>query len=172
MSARKPIELDVHLELRDFLRANYWFLFKRFKLLFILLVLGGIVYPVFYALSDKPKDPTGSYWGLLIPFGILALLFGNTYFGAKRQMTSNKGLSEPIHYTFSEDGIAAVADSSSGQGSWSNIHEAYETKHNFLLFISKNMMYTIPKRCFLNEEQISSFKELLKLILSSKAKLK
>ncbi len=160
------------LELRDFLRATYWFLFKKFKLLFILLIIGCVVYPAFCLLGAGTKNPNDNFWGLLIPFGMLVLLLGSTYFGARRQMASNKSLSEPHHYTFSENGIDAVAPSSSGHTSWSNFYEVYETKHNFLLFISRNMMYTIPKRCFRDSEQINSFKDLLKSKLSSKAKLK
>ena len=160
------------LEFRDFLRANYWFLFKKFKLLLVLLIIGCVVYPAFYILGAGTKNPDDNSWGLLIPFGLLAFLLGSTYFGAKRQMASNKSLSEPHHYTFSENGIDSVAPSSSAHTSWSNIYEAYETKHNFLLFLSRNALYTIPKRCFRDSEQINAFKDLLKSELSSKAKLK
>ena len=34
----RTIEIDVLLELRDYLRANYWFLFRKFKLLIVLLL--------------------------------------------------------------------------------------------------------------------------------------
>lgn len=48
MSAAKTIQIDVLLEFRDFLRANYWYLFKKLRLLFAMLFIGGIVYPVLY----------------------------------------------------------------------------------------------------------------------------
>jgi hypothetical protein len=168
----ESVNLDVLLESRDFLRANYWFLFKRFKLLFLILVIGCIAYPLMVISGITPKNPNDNYWGFLIPAGIVLLLLGNTYLSAKRQMATNKCLSERIHYTFSENGIDATAPSSSGHTSWTNIYKAYETKSTFLLFISKNMMYTIPKRCFADNAQLVSFRQLLKSQLSSKAKLK
>jgi len=103
---------------------------------------------------------------------LLAFLIGGTYFGAKRQMASNTSLNERIHYIFDETGIATIAASSSGRTAWTNIYKAHETKTNFLLFISKNMMYTIPKRCFTDVDQINAFKLLLKSQLTSRAKLK
>jgi hypothetical protein len=171
MSGETSIELEVHLELRDFLRANYWFFFKKYKV-FILLMVVAIAYPIINILGEGAKNPNNNLWGLLIPVGMFTLLLGGTYFSAKRQLTSNKALSEPLRYNFSESGIDSIAPSSSGHTSWSNIYEAYETKHNFLLFISRNMMHTIPKRCFRDREQINAFKDLLRAKLSSKAKLK
>jgi len=166
------VELDVLLDFRDYLRANYWFLFRRFKLLFLILLFGGVVYPLLLLTGRLSGSPNDNYWGFLIPFGMLLFVIGGIYFSAKRHMASNKGLSERIHYTFSENGIDALAPSSSGHTTWSNLYEAHETKNNFLLFISRNMMYTIPKRCFHDVEQISAFKDLLRSQLSSKAKLK
>jgi hypothetical protein len=166
------IELDVLLEFRDYLRANYWFLFRRFKLLFLILVIGCVAYPLLVLTGRSSGNPNDNYWGFLIPVGLLVFVMAGTYFGAKRQMASNKALSERIHYTFSEKGIDTSASSSSGHTSWENLYVAHETKTNFLLFISKNMMYTIPKRCFNDADDIVSFKDLLRSQLSSKAKLK
>jgi len=166
------IELDVLLEFRDYLRANYWFLFRRFKLLFVILVIGCVAYPLMVLTGASPKNPNDNYWGLLIPFALLLFIIAGTYFGAKRQMSSNKSLSQRIHYTFDETGIATVAPSSSGRTAWENIYKAHETKTNFLLFISKNMMYTIPKRCFADIQQLNAFKQLLQSQLTSRAKLK
>ncbi len=172
MSEERTVEVDVLLELRDYVRASYWFLFKKFKFVLSLIVIAGVAYPALYLSGAVTKNPNNNYWGLLIPFALLALMLGGTYFSSKRQMASNKSLSEPHHYTFSEGGIDVTALSSSGHTSWSNFYEAHETKHNFLLFLSKNLMYVIPKRCFRNGGQIASFKELLKAKLGGKAKLK
>ena len=87
-------------------------------------------------------------------------------------MASNRALSERVHYVFSESGIEATAPSFSGRTAWQNVYKAYETKTNFLAFISKNMMYVIPKRCFANAEQVASFKSLLRSQLDAKAKWK
>jgi len=165
------IELDILLEFRDYLRANYWFLFRKFRLLFLIIVIGCVGYPLLILTGRSSISPNDNYWGFLIPVGLLALLIVGTYFGAKRQMASNKALNERIHYTFSDNGIDTRALSSSGHTAWENLYVVHETKTNFLLFISKNMMYTIPKRCFNDANDINSFRHLLRSRLSSKAKL-
>jgi hypothetical protein len=167
------IRVDVLLHPRDFLRANYWYLFKKFRFPFVLFFLGGVVYPILY-FAGTFEEPTGTenYWGFLVIPGIVFFLLIATYLGSKRHFKSNKALQEQIHYSFSGNGINASAESSSGHTSWSNIREAFETRNNFLLFISNNQMYTIPKRFFKDEEHLGSFKQLLRSQLQSRAKLK
>ena len=164
------IEIDVLLGFRDYLKANYSFMFRKFKL--FLLVFGFFaVYDLVLLIRAGASQPT-KYWGLLIPWGVLALMVGGVYFNTKKHMASNRALSERIHYVFSENGIDATAPSSSGHTAWQNVYEAYETKTNFLIFISKSMMYVIPRRCFDSAEQIASFKSLVRSKLDAKAKWK
>ena len=171
MNSETTVEIDVLLEFRDYLRANYWFMFHRFKLMYVVLLI-GVLYPLLLVSRVVSEDPTDNHWRYFIPWGLIALLLGGTYFSAKKHMASNKALSERVHYVFSENGIDATALSSSGHTGWQNIYEAYETKSNFLIFLSKNLMYTIPKRCFDSVDQLTSFKRLLRSQLDSKAKWK
>lgn len=165
------VEIDVLLELRDYLKANYWFIFRRFKL--FLLVFGfGTVYPLVLLIIGDLDTQNSGFWGYFLPPAVLALLFGATYFNTKKHMASNKSLSERVHYVFSERGIETTAPSFSGQIAWQNVYKAYETRSNFLIFISKNIMYIIPKRCFVSAEQIASFKTLVRSQLDQKAKWK
>jgi hypothetical protein len=169
---QQRIEIDVLLTLQDYLRMNYWFLFKKFKLMLsVLLFVGGIA-PIFYILSDLPKNPNDSYWGFAIPWVILIFLFVGTYIGSKRQLASNKSLNEKQHLIFSAEGIKSAGVSSSWESSWENIREAFETKSNFLLFIAMNQVQIIPKRCFQNDDQIVLFRNMLKTQLDSRAKIK
>jgi YcxB-like protein len=95
-----------------------------------------------------------------------------TYFSTKRQLASNKSLNQEHHYIFSYDGIVITTATSSSRTGWDIFREAFETKHNFILFISLNQMYIIPKRCFQQDNQIEQFKAILKDKLGAKAKLK
>ena len=173
MNQQEPIQIDVLLEFRDFLRANYWYLFKKFRLLFVMLFIGGVFYPILYFSGAAGEISNAqSYWGFLVIPGLFFFLLLSTYLGARRHMKSNRGIQEETRYSFSENGINAVAESSSGHTSWSNIRDAYETKNSFLLFISNNQMYTVPKRFFHSREQVDSFRQLLLSELQSRAKLK
>ena len=166
------VEIYVLLELRDYLKANYWFMFRKFKLFLLIYIFGAVVYPLFLLLKGDAESQTTNYWGFLIPWGVLVLMFGGTYFNTKKQMASNRALNERVHYVFFENGIDATAPSSSGHTAWQNVYEAYETKSNFLIFLSKSMMYVIPKRCFDSAGQVASFKSLLRSQLAAKAKWK
>ena len=175
MTREHSVEIDVLLELRDYLRANYWFLFRKFKFFLAILFFVGVIYPILYsagAMGEPAKNPNESNWGFLIPWGILFVLIVGVYFNSKKSLASHKALQETIHYTFSDQGIGSDAPSSSGHHRWENLREAFETKHDFLLFLADRLMYVIPKKCFRDEQQIGEFKELLRGHLASKAKLK
>jgi len=173
MTQQEPIQIEVLLDANDLLRANYWFFFKKVRRLFIIIFVVGIAYPIWcFSSGMSASSENQNNWGFLYLPAICFVLLLSIYFGVKRNMKSNRALQEKIRYSFTENGIDAVAQSSSGHNSWSNIREAYETKNNFLLFISNNQMYTIPKRAFESVDQMNSFKQLLIAKLQSHAKLK
>jgi hypothetical protein len=167
MNQETSLNVDVLLEFRDYLRANLWFLFKSLKWLVLIAMLSP-----FIALYSWTQNPGTIPWPALILPAILLFAVLATYLGAKRSMASNKSLQENIHYTFSENGIDAVAVSSSGHTSWANVYRAVETTHNFLIFISRNQMFVIPKRYFHDEQKMRILRNLLQHHLPGKTKLK
>jgi hypothetical protein len=179
MTADETIDVDVLLELKDYLRANYWFVFRKIRFFIAMCFFVAFAYPLLYfsgAMGDPSRNPNESNWGFLIPIAVLLICFVgvyvSVYFSSKRYLASNKLLQETIRFSFSETGIQTVAPSSSGSQKWETLREAIETKHNFLLFIADRQMYVLPKRCFNDDDQIRSFKELLRRRLESHAKLK
>lgn len=168
----ETITLDVQLEFRDYLRMSYWVIFHKHKLLLLIIFIGAIVYPLILVQHISQDTPVDYRAGYFIPWALLALLFGGTYFSARKQFASNKSLHEKIRYVFSESGIDVTAAASSGHTAWTHIYEARETGSNFLLYLSKNIMYIVPKRCFRDAEQIASFKQLVRSQLAAQAKLK
>lgn len=164
------IDVDVRLTLADYLRANYWFLFKRFRRLFLILFLAGVVYPILYLTRavDTTKD---NPWGLFIPWAILLLLLLTTFLGTRRNLKSNKALQGEMHYRLSRDGIETAGPLSSGQMGWAAMRDAFETRSNFLIFISNNLMYLIPKRC-LQSGDVVRLRRLLSEMLGPKARMR
>jgi hypothetical protein len=167
MNEKRKLELDAKLELKDYLRANYWYLLHRpwFWLIAAIATFNLIIF-----VTRTIQNPSDNVWMALILPGLVVILLINVYTGAKRSLASHKSLQEDIHYTFSDGGVDAVARSSSGHTDWDNFLNASETKHNFLLFISRNQMFTIPKRCFNGKEQIQTLKDILHDNLGTKAK--
>lgn len=169
MDDENKIELDIKLELKDHLRANYWFIFSKWsmKILVVMAVFLTLLFIIIFILN-----PTAGFFPILIMPVFVLFLLGNIYWSTKRNLASHKALQNSIHYTFSNEGISAVTKSSSGHTSWENILKAHETKHNFLLFASRILIYVIPKRCFQSPTQLTDFKQMLVNHLGSKAKLK
>ena len=167
---QQELQLNIHLTLSDYLRANYWLLFKKLKTLFFFILIAVVGYPLFVFIGVIPKNPDDSYWGMLIPLGVLLLILVGTYFGAKHQMSSHKALNEMQKYSFTDDGIHNESSSTSGFQKWENIIEGHETSSHFLLFYSLNQLYIIPKKCFEKDYHIAEFKELLNQQLGTKFK--
>jgi hypothetical protein len=170
MTDRRVIELEVQLELRDYLQANYWYLFNRMPF-GLLLVLAIVMVPLTCcAVFLFPQYWPGLLTPLVVPVGTL-VVFLSVYFGARRSMKSNKALEQMVRYRFSPDGIDTVAPSSSGHVNWDLVFQAVETKHSFLVFIARSLMFVIPKRCFQDgEPQMEDFRQLLREQVAERAK--
>jgi hypothetical protein len=174
MSENTSVEFEGQLKFQEYLLANYWFLFHKFKFFIAILFFAGVVYPaLFFAgiLGDPNKTSEQSNWGFIFAPSFIVLIFLGTYLSARRHFQSNKGLSQSIHFIFSSMGIEASGPLSSGRSSWETIRNAYETRRSFLLFISNNQMYTIPKRFMAGEGEITQFRKMLKINLDERAKM-
>ena len=172
MHPETSIDIDVQLEFNDYLKANSWFLWRKFKWLIVLLLIAAVVYPLIVVVRYSSGVTVNYAWAYFVPWALLLVLLVSSYSGAKQHMASNKALHEKIHYVFSESGMDTTAASFSGTMAWQNVFAAHETGSNFLIFIARNMMYIIPKRCFQSAEQIDAFKRLLRAELGNKAKWK
>jgi hypothetical protein len=91
------LEVNIRLELRDYVRASQWFLFKNrsIRLLLPFGVLSLVLSAYIWAVT-----PTNVPWqGLVLP-GILLVLWLSPYLNARRTMASNKAIQDEIHYAF------------------------------------------------------------------------
>jgi len=175
VDAETRIVIEGQLELGDYLRANYWWLLHRFKALWLLFIFAGVVYPVLYfsGISGNSSRAAGqSNWGFLMIPGLVLLMLIGTYWGTRRNLKSNKALQQRVHYNFTEQGIDVKGPISQGQSSWEMVRKAYETRSGFLLFISTNQMYILPKRYFQSDRIVEEFRELLRAELGREARVK
>lgn len=173
MSEEVLVELEGQLELGDFVRASYWYLFRKLRLVLIIFFLVGVVYPIMYFAGAFGPEQTGqSRWSFLIIPALVTFMVGGTYFSARRQFLSNAALRQHLRFVFSTGGFDSTGPLSSGHSSWQLIRNAYETGSSFLLFISNNHVHAFPKRFFKGAEQVTAFRQLLRSNLGSRAKLK
>jgi YcxB-like protein len=173
----QSIKVDVLLNLKDHLRANYWTLFKRYKLTEILILafivvgsVGVFLFPEFF--KNNAATRNSNFLVVLLGAFLLIHMFviGWTYWETKQNLESRKSLFDTYHYIFAKEKIEVSSRLFFSRYNWEMIREAIETQHNFLLYLSRNQFLIIPRSSFQSSDEINQFKELLKEILGSKAK--
>src|SRR5437660_1190870 len=117
------INLDVLLKPQDYVRASFWFLFKKptTKLLSGFAVILLLVST--YTWIQRPEQIP--WQGFILPGLFLIILF-STYVRANQSLASNKSLQQKINYSFTGDGINATSPLSNGHTNWESILKAYE----------------------------------------------
>jgi len=166
------VEVDVRLTLQDYLLASYLVLFRRLWWFLMILMLS---YPAVYftapAGSLRLTTDPGSL-RIFFPAALLIFVLIGTFLAARRNLKRHAALQGEIRYSFSRDGISAAGSVSSGQTGWKGVGDAFETKRSFLIFISKNVLYVIPKRCFREGEDVIRLRRLLAEMLGRKARVR
>ena len=174
----QSIKVDVFLNLNDYLRANYWTLFKKYKLTEMLILafivigsIGVFLFPEVF--KNKTATRNSNFLVVLLGTFLLIHMFviGWTYWETKQSRESKKSLLDTYHYIFTEERIEISSRLFYSRYNWEMIREAIETQHNFLLYISRHQFLIIPRNCFQSSDEVNQFKNLLKDILGSKAKI-
>jgi hypothetical protein len=161
------VDIHVQLTFQDCCRAFYWSYWWKSKLplafVAVLLPLGIVVWA-----SRAPQ-------GLALLVGILAYILClavTPYWRARRFVASHKTFLDRRRLGFSDEGLTTSGPSDSGSIRWDAFYRSYETRHNFLLYISRVTFITVPKRCFTNAEEIRTFRSILQTSLPNGAKLR
>jgi YcxB-like protein len=170
MTENKQIEVDYTATAEDYRRVLIWHSWKKQTIILGAVIL--ILIPVYYGLAgaSPTAQPPLIIGTFLLIFPLIVL--GTFYWGIWRQAAKIEKIFEPAHVVFSERGVESTGETSSSQMDWNRFHKVYETAADFIFFPQHNVFYTIPKRVFRDETEISDFKVLLKEQLAAKAKLK
>jgi len=107
-------------------------------------------------------------------FGFIFLIIFpiSTYFQAKKNLVSNKWISEKLDYVFDPSGISINSESFDLNMKWTSVKSVKELKNWFILYTEKNQGFFIPKRCFRTNENEADFKKVLLGLTETKLKLK
>jgi len=83
-------------------------------------------------------------------------------FVRSRRVYKAEQMSGRRRYLFSPDSIAAETPLGNATVKWEAYRYVIETSKLFLLYAQANFANIVPKRCFRNEDEISSFRVLAK----------
>ena len=168
------VEVDVDLEMDDLIHASYALFFRRARFMLLLhglLVLTGIVVALSHTSAFAARS--GTVWfGIIVLLVLPVLGLALVYWSAVSQFERATPKAATMSYRFSPAALEISSEVRSGWLPWEAISEALETKKSFLLFLSPDEHYVLPKRCFPNSEDIDSLRTLLREQVGTKARLK
>ncbi len=167
------IAIDIDIGVEDYRRVLYWYSKTRLigtGLIVVILVISlGLAWVFFaFSMAFRGLHPVDLI-PMSIPLPISVLILFLLAFKIRSQAKSLAQATEPTRFTFTADGLSAVAPSSTGQMVWNKFVRVCETKSDFIFFPLEIRFYPIPKRFFQNHQQIVELRALLTDALGDKA---
>jgi hypothetical protein len=81
---------------------------------------------------------------------------------AVKNFKSNKEFQNEIEYIISEDEVSGHSITSEFHHDWSYFIKAVETNAAFVLYLSDNTVICLPKRCFMNNNDVEFVKKMIR----------
>lgn len=100
---------------------------------------------------------------LFLLIGLLTIVFGfpPSKFFLKHQWKKIPDLHDIVSFDFNLEEITWKNTHSQGTTNWSVYKKYIESKNLFLLYQQTNLFVIIPKKAFVDEEQLNQFREIL-----------
>lgn len=164
-NADQKVALKVDYEVDDFYNLNKVILLKRFGgvklLIYILLFLF-----LFMRINASSSDDSSLLNNViaLVLFIVVLIIIGPIILKkeAKKNFKGNKEFQYAIDYIINEEGISGRSVTADFHRDWSYFSKFVETKYAFVLFLSNNTVNYLPKRCFMNEDDINTARIIFK----------
>lgn len=169
----KRIGLEVKLEGSEFIKLNLIEMYTNPIIIFLNIIGFGMMFTVLDFLTINSLEQN-NFPTIQMIFGfIIFIIFPiSTYFQAKKNLVSNKLISEKLDYVFDPTGISINSESFDINMKWTSVKSVKELKNWFILYTEKNRGFFIPKRCFRTKENEADFKKILIGLSKTKLKLK
>ena len=159
----EPISLTVRFlnELQDHILAQRLLYHKSLmakldKVVAVLLIGFGV-----YCVAR-----VGVYWWTILWFPLAVAewfdMLSLTRWRTRIQFQRNPKFREEYHLTFSRENIHFKTTSLESTLQWTHYERVIESRELFLLMYGKGLYTLIPKRAFSSEEEINSFRTLLR----------
>ncbi|MBC7474447.1 MAG: YcxB family protein [Candidatus Sericytochromatia bacterium] len=148
----------VVLHYKNVLEIKKYIIFSIFLLLFSLLCLYYFGYSIIWIST------------IILSLLLLFMVFSAFFILPSFVYNRNPKLKDEYYLTFRKDGIGFKTDKIDSNLEWSIYKTIVEDKQFFLLYTDKFYFTVIPKRAFINNEEIDDFRILLKQNISGNHK--
>jgi hypothetical protein len=168
MSDGNPIVVSVKLDFWDAYRGAIAVIVRRFRKFLAILALAVCAIVIVLILASFQPAREGEWERIqsnLAPFllflGIfICFLFLTPLLSARKALAD--GSAGGAEYRFSDAGVYIQGPAGSADLRWAAFPTAVETNSAFLLFSRIDLAHTIPKRCYVNPDDITIMRELLR----------
>jgi hypothetical protein len=162
MTTEKEISLSCQMTTQDLylfslatIRRKFWW--------FLLLMCFLALFFIYNVSSDKitlnlQAVVAGLFVFVFVPYAFLLA----PYISARKRISTDPRLQQPIKYTFTGDAIDIRASSGDAHLNWTAFAEVVETRRQFLLYPQRAVAYVLPKRCFADATDVHAFRQLLR----------
>lgn len=178
MQREKNITLFVKLGFGEIYVSSVRTMVRQFRMvllifgimtaLWVFLLLAAVFYPRpeadWYKIMRQPSAFPWLIAGACVVIFILPVL-------TAWKLTQDTRIRGGCHYSFSDSGMEFENSSTRATVKWTGFFRAEESDTSFLLFTNKIAAHILPKRCFADDSDISSLRELLRTNVP-KSKLK
>lgn len=156
------IEIFYQPNFPEYFRVVRHIAVKRFRRFLIILLLMPLALILFTVMEQRTGGPTPflakELWGaLLIPAGLVLLMYLSIYNSARKQWARAPEIREPRKMTITEKGFDARGETFSGTSEWVNIAGGERYGDLCLLRTRQGLYYLVPKRSFSGDDELQEF---------------
>jgi len=163
------------LDLGDLARFQYFHTFRRtWPVAVVAVLILTLVMPLStLAIIANPDSDLRPIFTNALPFALLLVLWlfllgAMPYRNARKALTAQNYLREPITYTFTDETISGMGPSARWSIAWNVIKRMQETRSLFLLYHAPNVAVIVPKRFFQSAREMELWRQLVASYLDSK----
>ena len=95
-------------------------------------------------------------------------MFGLIFLRIRKEYNSDRMIKSELSYTINKEGIKQKIRRSTTYYEWEDIFKVCEKKDMFLVYVSRNKAILLPKRYFNLDDEIVTFKNLVRDRLTEK----
>lgn len=151
---------------RNSLRVFYNQLAGKVTVLLGFWMLGWFVYQLFNRAPDAGFPVLPALVGLAMLFLVPALVYRR----ARAAYAATPSLREPVTYIFKPEFIGFLGHDYDGKVSWDKVHSVTEKEDAVIIFVTKQLANTIPKRNF-SPAELAEFRKIVADVAGPRVRL-
>lgn len=169
--ADQKVTLKVDYVVDDFYNLNKVKLLKRFGGVKLLIYIFLLLFLFMCINSSSAESSQLINVAALVLYIVVLIIIGPIILKkeAKKNFKRNKEFQYAINYIINEDGISGRSVIADFHRDWSYFSKFVETKYAFVLFLFNNTVNYLPKRCFMNKDDINTVRIIFKNKVHGKA---